>query len=95
MSYESDCQGFVAAEEQVRSMAWCSGLKDLVLLQLQYKLKLQLQYKLKLQVNFSPFPRNFHAMSAAQNKQKKSLMPIMNVQNTFNICSRQLVQCFS
>ena len=41
-------------EVQIRFLAWCSGLKHLELLQLQYKLQLRLR--------FSPLPRNFHVL---------------------------------
>ena len=40
------------AEAQVRSPAQCTGLKDLVLLQLHHRLQLRLE--------FSPWPGNFH-----------------------------------
>ena len=45
---------WVALEARVQSLAQHSGLKDLVLLQLQCRLQLRLR--------FSPWPGNFHML---------------------------------
>ena len=50
----------VAAEVQVRSLAQHSELKDLALLQLQYRSQLRLR--------FNPWPRNFHMPWPLQKK---------------------------
>ena len=43
---------WVTAEEQVSSLAWCSRLMHLVLLQQQHRLRLWLR--------FNPWPGNLH-----------------------------------
>ena len=52
----------VTEEVRVQSPAWCSGLKDLALLQLQHRLQLGL--------GFSPWSRNFHMLWVRPFKKK-------------------------
>ena len=54
---------WVAAEVQVWSPAHCSGLKDLVLLQLQHRSQL-----------FNHWPRNFHILRVWPLKKKKKIL---------------------
>ena len=53
---------WVTVEAWVRFLVWCSGLKDLVLLQLWGRLKLRL--------GFSPCPGNSMALGVAIKKKK-------------------------
>ena len=47
-------EAWIAVEASVRFLAWCIRLEDLILLQLQRRLRLQLA--------FSPWPGNFHML---------------------------------
>ena len=53
----------VSEKAQVRSLAWCSGLKDPVLPQLQRRLKPGL--------GFIPRPGNFHVLQVGPLKKRK------------------------
>ena len=55
----------VAGEAWVQSLAQCSGLKDPVLLWLQYRLQLYL--------GFSPWPGNFTCPGADKKKKEKKI----------------------
>ena len=72
----------VAAGVRVQSLGWCSGLKDLVLPQLWFRLQLRLR--------FDPWPRNFHMQRV---QPLKKLIIIIKEQDTDNL-KLQIIQCF-